>query len=1348
MAMISAFTTIEKTAHNSRKFAFTLSPTNYDYWKTMIEPFLITNNLMGYVDGLIPCPSKTLSVTDGATVPKENPNYSIWVSNDAHVRMLIISTISEASFRHVQGTTSRDLWLSLEKAYAPHSTSREYTLKTQLLRIEMHDDETPDAYLNCAQEYADALAAIGEPVKDKDLVMLAVSGIREEYNGLKTTITARQSPTAFNELHALLGRQAQLSELTAQLSALGFQVSPIAPSGPQAFYGVRPSNNNRNNNNNNRGNRNNSRGNNNNRGRGNGRQFDWASTQNTVYDTCNRCGIGHIPSQCPNRDPSTIRTRPSANFANTRTQSSNASANWHSDTGANSHVTPDLEAMDNSEAYYGDDALHVGNGKGLPILHIGSSKVYSPQKTFSLKNILHVPEISHNLLSVQKFCHDNDVFFEFHTSYFVVKDESTHTTLLTGPSKHGLYTITLPQLKSINKVSFLAVRASPTIWHRRLGHPNQRLLRSMLSNFSLPVTNKSLSSFYLLCLRRHQLLDGSEARKADTPAMVASLMVYLAKMWMITTYTYSPAPASDSAANVLAKWNAIYDAYNEVACLMLGSMTPKLHRQFKNYSPYEMLKELKSMFEKQVRVPNPNFPRLQTRGGDFAVFVRNYNMHNMGKTIGELHAMLIEYKKGLPKKTETPQVMAIKSGKIQKTNKKSLKDKGKGKANVKGKDKQVYIPKPKNPKPTAKEYPAKDDTCHHCKEVGHWKRNCPVYLAELLKKKKQVHCQFFRGARKLEQGALYLYVGNGVRAQVEAIESFDLVLPNDLLICLDNCHYALTISRGVVSDHRLVESEFVQCFTYYGISVSKNDVLYFNVIPCDGIYEIDMHNLVLNVNSIYNVSNKRAKHNLDSAYLWHYRLAHISKKRIEKLQHEGLLKSTDDESFDQCVSCLSGKMTRKPFPHRTERATNLLGIIHSDVCGPLRHVSRQGASYFITFTDDYSRYGYVYLLKHKHEVFETFKVFKNEVENQLGKTIKALRSDRGYPKETMGYYFYFPPENKIVVARYAEFFEKSLITQEVSGRAIDLEEIQDGDTLPSEITSEIPMEVEEEEEHSLGDLNEPTSYKAAMLDPESNKWLDVMNAEMQSMIDNKVWVLIDLPPNCKTVGSKWIFKKKTDMDGIVHTYKTRLVSKGYSQLYGVDYEETFSPVDDIRAIRILISIATFYDYEICWNKKFDEEIKKFGFAQNLDESCVYQKASGSNVTFLILYVDDIIIMGNHIPSLQSVKDYLGKCFAMKDLRETAFILEIKIYRDRSKRLIRLSQSAYMDKILKRYKMDNSKRGHIPMQERLDLNKTQGASTPKEVKRVVDSKSSKQSTTTMYTTKAEYIGASKAAMEAV
>ncbi|GJS83881.1 retrotransposon protein, putative, ty1-copia subclass [Tanacetum coccineum] len=497
------------------------------------------------------------------------------------------------------------------------------------------------------------------------------------------------------------------------------------------------------------------------------------------------------------------------------------------------------------------------------------------------------------------------------------------------------------------------------------------------------------------------------------------LVLRVKKKMHVIEQPLPPAPEPVAEPNIVAQWTALYDAHTEIACLMLRTRVEKfdLIQSFHAYKQEEgkpvvdYVLKMKGYVEKLERLgyvlPQDIIVGLILNGltKDFMGFVRTYNMHNMGKTIGEIHAMLIEYEKGLPKKAETPQVKG------------------------KGKDKKVYIPKPKNPKPTAMEHPAKDDACHHCKEVGHWKKNCPVYLAELLKKKKQVgsasssgifiielfsfpnnnsgvydtSCgthicitkQGFRNERKLKQGALYLYVGNGVCTQVEAIRSFDLVLPNGLVICLDNCHYAPTITRGVVSIYCLIDNGFVQCFTDYGISVSKNDVLYFNAIARNGIYEIDMHDLVPNVNSIYNVSNKRVKRNLDSTYLWHYRFAHINKKRIKQLQQDGLLKSRDDESFDKCESCLSGKMTKKSFPHSNERAKDLLGIIHTDVCGPLRHVSRQGASYFITLTDNYSRYGYVYLLKHKHEVFETFKVFKNEVKNQLGKTIKAIRSDRG-----------------------------------------------------------------------------------------------------------------------------------------------------------------------------------------------------------------------------------------------------------------------------------------------------------------------------------------------------------------
>ncbi|GJW96720.1 retrotransposon protein, putative, ty1-copia subclass [Tanacetum coccineum] len=306
-----------------------------------------------------------------------------------------------------------------------------------------------------------------------------------------------------------------------------------------------------------------------------------------------------------------------------------------------------------------------------------------------------------------------------------------------------------------------------------------------------------------------------------------------------------------------------------------------------------------------------------------------------------------------------------------------------------------------------------------------------------------------------------------------------------------------------------------------------------------------------------------------------------------------------------------------------------------------------------------------------------------------------------------------------------KFLENSLITQEAKDD-LEIDEPQ-SDIIPihrstrtRRPTNRICLYIDAEE-HELGDLGEPANYKAALLDPESDKWLNAMNVEIQSMKDNEVWDLAELPPNGKTVGSNWLFKKKTDMDGAVHTYKARLMVKGYTQTLRIDYEETFSPVADIRAIRILIARAAFYDYEIwqmdvktaflngylseevymeqpegfvnpkypnrvCklkrsiyglkqasrqWNKRFDDEIKKFGFTQNRDDPCVYLKASGSNVTFIILYVDDILIMGNNIPMLQDVKSYLGRCFSMKDLGEAAYILGIKIYRDRSWRLIGL-----------------------------------------------------------------------------
>ncbi|GJV18851.1 retrotransposon protein, putative, ty1-copia subclass [Tanacetum coccineum] len=223
------------------------------------------------------------------------------------------------------------------------------------------------------------------------------------------------------------------------------------------------------------------------------------------------------------------------------------------------------------------------------------------------------------------------------------------------------------------------------------------------------------------------------------------------------------------------------------------------------------------------------------------------------------------------------------------------------------------------------------------RKIWTWRRNCPcnhpvdekeeAYLRELA-------LQGFTGeSRKLTPGAL--------------------ISPSGLVIVLNNCHYAPSITRGVISVSRLFDDGFINRFDDNNvISVSKDNLVYFMAVPRDGIFEIDMSCSNTNDSSMYAITNKRAKINLDSSLLWHCRLGHISKKRIEKLQHDGLLNSIDIESLGKCVSCLSGKMARKPYSHQVERAKDLLGLIHTDV-------------------------------------------FQREVENQLGKTIKSLRSDRG-----------------------------------------------------------------------------------------------------------------------------------------------------------------------------------------------------------------------------------------------------------------------------------------------------------------------------------------------------------------
>ncbi|GKC02206.1 zinc finger, CCHC-type containing protein [Tanacetum coccineum] len=259
--------------------------------------------------------------------------------------------------------------------------------------------------------------------------------------------------------------------------------------------------------------------------------------------------------------------------------------------------------------------------------------------------------------------------------------------------------------------------------------------------------------------------------------------------------------------DVVTTHQAWVKAQKEIVGLMLMTMDPNIQKNLEHLGAFDMLKEIKTLYVQQAdqellqTVYIDNLKRLghaMTQNlsvililvsliKEYDSFVQNYNMHSMGKTVTELHVMLKLHEQTLPPKEAPP-----------------------------------FAPKPKNPPTPKKDNPAKDPICHQCGEVCHWRRNCPIYLAELMKKKKLsqgasttgiftielysfpstswvydtgcgthicITTHGLRRSRKLKPGALSLYMGDGHRAGVEAIGEFHLCLPSGLVLILHNCHY-------------------------------------------------------------------------------------------------------------------------------------------------------------------------------------------------------------------------------------------------------------------------------------------------------------------------------------------------------------------------------------------------------------------------------------------------------------------------------------------------------------------------------------------------------------------------------
>ena len=210
-------------------------------------------------------------------------------------------------------------------------------------------------------------------------------------------------------------------------------------------------------------------------------------------------------------------------------------------------------------------------------------------------------------------------------------------------------------------------------------------------------------------------------------------------------------------------------------------------------------------------------------------------------------------------------------------------------------------------------------------------------------------------------------VGIGSRVDVVAVGTLPLHLHSGLVLVLNKCYFVPSLSVNIISGSCLQQDGYSFYSVPNGCAISMNGIFYVDAPVNNGLFLLNLDRST----HIHNIDAKRIRLSDDTAmYMWHCRLGHIGVKRMKKLHSDGLLESLDFGNLDTCEPCLMGKMTRSPFNSFVERASELLGVIHTDVSGPMSISTRNGHRYFVTFTDDLSRYGYIYLMKHKSETFE------------------------------------------------------------------------------------------------------------------------------------------------------------------------------------------------------------------------------------------------------------------------------------------------------------------------------------------------------------------------------------------
>ncbi|KAD6795087.1 hypothetical protein E3N88_05983 [Mikania micrantha] len=450
----------------SNMLAIKLSPTNYLYWVNQMKPLLRYHNLYGHVDGTVPAPPMMIAKSDKESA--ENPAYLAWLMADQRAIILLNASLTEDAISISVGLpTARDIWVALEAAFCTASTEREQNLKDQLRLIHKGNMSVAE-YSRSFKAVSDQLHAIGKPMDHAELLHLFLRGLGLTFEPFSASVRLITPLPSFSDIVA----KAESHELFMK-SMQGLGNTSVAfqahTSSNSSHNYTPPSSYNRNNQ----------------RGRGQYRpRFNPSNMNNNRprrTPTCQLCRKpGHYAPACPKLPSNSAPTSEPVDDNLVRAfhaQCSVSGPDWYVDSGASDHMSTSSENINNATKPSGNKQVFFGNGHTLGVTKIGDTNLFGSLK---LNNVLVVPNLTKNLLSVGKLTEDNDVDVLFSHPYFYIQDRRSRQVLAQGRREDGLYV--LHNKHEALVASSSCPKASYEVWHSRLGHASLNII-TMLKQF-------------------------------------------------------------------------------------------------------------------------------------------------------------------------------------------------------------------------------------------------------------------------------------------------------------------------------------------------------------------------------------------------------------------------------------------------------------------------------------------------------------------------------------------------------------------------------------------------------------------------------------------------------------------------------------------------------------------------------------------------------------------------------------------------------------------------------------------------------------------------------------------------